>query len=88
MNLKCEFHAEDVKAVCHHCGKPLCNLTTLPYYGQKGQISKSQLCGYNIADDEFDDRIGGPVNAAHCENCLLEHHQPMSQHLQRLKSNL
>jgi hypothetical protein len=89
MSLKCENHVDnDAKAVCHHCGRPLCNLTELPYTGQKGQIKKNQLCGYVIQDDYFDDRIAEVVNAVHCENCLLEHHNAMSAPLQRLKSSL
>ena len=89
MSLKCEIHTEiEAKAVCHHCGKPVCNLTPLPYTGLKGQLTKSQLCGYIVIDDDFDDRLVESVRTVHCENCLVEHHNNYAAALQRLKSSL
>lgn len=94
MNYTCETHFTDKNkgkkaiAVCHHCGKPLCQLEKLPkVWGRKSAVK--ELCGYIIDDPCFFSPTGkSKVEANHCESCLLEHHVEFRSHLQRLKSNI
>jgi hypothetical protein len=53
----------EVNALCHHCGKPLCNRET-----------DSGSCQFWVPDDAFsieDDSL--PV-ACHCRECAETHH--------------
>jgi len=91
MNTKCEIHATiDAKAVCHHCGKPLCNLIELPYKPIRGEtVPKDKLCGYTIEDPAFISPDEKPnARAVHCEGCLMANHRDLGASLERLKASL
>jgi hypothetical protein len=97
MMIKCETHYQqggtekrDAIAVCHHCGKPLCALLTIPFRATDVTgLKKSDICGYLIRDPVFATRVEGEyVEARHCESCLVEFHSEFNQELQKLKSRL
>jgi hypothetical protein len=51
---------ENVDAVCHHCGKPLC--------------SDLENCRFEIEDSAFDSTTTSPVVAVHCRECWQTFH--------------
>jgi hypothetical protein len=51
---------ENVDAVCHHCGKPLC-----------GDLEN---CRCEIEDSAFGSTPVSPVVAFHCRECWQVHH--------------
>jgi hypothetical protein len=88
MAIQCETHNKKTKAVCHHCGKPLCELEGLPL-PRGSRPTTRDVCGYAIIDEVFHARAGARgTEAFHCESCLLEQHPDYTQHVQRLRSML
>jgi hypothetical protein len=91
MNVKCETHtSKEAVAVCHHCGRPVCNLIKLSYRVVRGMsIPMDQLCGYIIDDPAFawpSEDVG--VQAIHCQSCLISQHKEFASSLERLKARL
>ena len=92
MKLYCETHNnKEATGVCHHCGKPLCEVEHLSASAKSKNslVAKDKLCGYRIPDYVFAVPEDQPrVLANHCEACLTENHAEYNQSLARLKSNI
>lgn len=55
----CQRRDRPAYALCHHCGKPLCD--------------EREHCAFELADPAFS-ALDGPVRAVHCKACWQRHH--------------